>query len=103
MKIKGNSYFLIFIMAITLFVIAWSLLAMEYYESKLLPVIIGSAVFILAAVLLRRDISAKGESEATPDGDGEGTDKPVEPLSGYLRQGAWVGGFVLAVYLLGLS
>ncbi|MFC1979925.1 tripartite tricarboxylate transporter TctB family protein [Chloroflexota bacterium] len=100
MKLKGKSYFLIAIMAAMLFVIIYSL-GMEYIESKLLPLIIGSIVLILAAMALVRDMWGKGKpssaaivEESLPEETGVG-------ISRYLLGGAWVLGFFLAIYLLG--
>ncbi len=101
MKIRGSSWVLIVIMVVMLVVIISSL-RMEYFESKLLPIIIGSVVFVLAAIALWRELLAGGKSRATVTG-GE-TTREEETGVGWLRYllaGAWVVGFFLAIYLLG--
>ena len=102
MKLSGNSYFLIVIMVIMLVVIGLSL-GMEGIKSKLLPLIIGGTTFVLASIGLAKEISAKGEPGATVAGGqtdrGEGGKKGG--LIRYLRIGAWVVGFFLAISLLG--
>ncbi len=101
MKIRGSSYFLIVIMIIMLVIIGLSL-RMEYFESKLLPLVIGSAVFVLAAIGLGREIMAGGEREATvARGETTTREETREGWRGYLLAGAWVAGFFLAIYLLG--
>ncbi len=101
MKIKGSSYFLIVIIIVMLVIIGFSL-RMEYFESKLLPLVISSAVFVLAVIGLGREIKAgiRGGVTAT---DGKMTEKeePWEGWRGYLIAGAWVTGFLLIIYLLG--
>ena len=101
MKFKGNSYFLIVIMAVMLVIIGFSL-RMEYFESKLLPLVISSAVFVLAATGLVRELKTgvKGKVTATEAKMTEG-EKPEEGWRGYLLAGAWVAGFLLVIYLLG--
>ena len=101
MKIKGSSYFLIVIMIVMLVIIGFSL-RMEYFESKLLPLVISSAVFVLAAIGLGREIKAGIKGEATVTG-GETTEREEsgEGWRGYLLAGAWVAGFLLVIYLLG--
>lgn len=55
MKLRESSYFLMIIMAVMIAVIITSL-GMEALKSKLLPIIIGSLVFILAAIALSGEI-----------------------------------------------
>lgn len=98
MKIRGISYFFIIIMTIMLAVIGLSL-RMEYFESKLLPLIIGSMIFILAAIELRKE-ARRCKPEAARDEPGR-REKSREELRGYLLSGAWVVGFVLTIYLVG--
>lgn len=101
MKIRGSSYFYIVIMVIMLVVIGLSL-GMEYFESKLLPLIIGGIVFVLAAVGLRKEILVGDEHEATvTEGDETRREETGVSWRGYLLAGAWVAGFFLAIYLLG--
>jgi len=104
MKITGRSYFLMGIMLFVLFVLGWSLFVMEYFESKLLPLLIGSIVLVLAAVQLGIEITTKREPEIIEGGDeGGGTEVQEEDARQYLIHGAWVGGFVLGIYVLGFT
>ncbi len=101
MKIRGSSYFFMVIMALMLIVIGLSL-SMESFESKLLPLVIGSAVFILSALGLWREILAGNQQEVTvTEGDITRVEKAKESWRGYLLAGAWVVGFVLGIYVLG--
>ena len=101
MKIKGSSYFFIVIMVIMLVIIGFSL-RMEHFESKLLPLVISSAVLILSAIGLGRGILA-GDKQGTTVSSGETTtgEEAGESWRSYLLAGAWVAGFFLAIYLLG--
>ncbi len=70
--------------------------------SKLLPLIFGSTVFVLAAIKLGYDISVSDKTEATVTKDiGGQAEKSRVPLRAYLVIGGWVLGFLLAIYLLG--
>ena len=101
MKIKGSSYFFMVIMVIMLVVIGLSL-RMEYFESKLLPLVIGSAVFVLSAIGLWREILAGNQQETTvTGGDTTRAEEAEESWRGYLFAGAWVVGFFLGIYLVG--
>ena len=101
MRITGNSYFLIVIMVAMLAIIGLALM-MEYAASKLLPLILGSIVFILAGIGLAREIlpgqNRKATASGTETGGGEETG---ERWSRYLLNGAWLAGFVLGIHLLG--
>jgi len=101
MKISGSAYFFIVIMVIILVIIGLSL-RMEHFESKLLPLVIGTAVFVLAAIGLGREILAGGERQiTTTEGEATTREETGEGWRGYLAAGAWVAGFFLAIYLLG--
>ena len=102
MKIRGSSYFLLLIILVTLFVIGWSLLAMEYFEAKLLPLLIGSTVLVLASIQFLKEIFSKDKTPTQVAGDEvSGRQQAREDVNQHLREGAWVGGFVLGTYLLG--
>ena len=99
MKMRGSSYFYIVIMVVMLIAIGLSL-NMEHIESKLLPLLIGGTVFVLATIGLVREILSGEEHKATGI-EADGKEKEVAGWRGYLRPGAWVVGFFLAIYLLG--
>ena len=105
MRIRSSAYPLIVVMVIMLVVIGSSL-RMEYITSKLLPLIIGSAVFIVAAVTVGREIFGKGKSGtaapvAETNGDEETGGEAEEGWYEYLIMGGWLVGFFLAIFLLG--
>lgn len=98
---KGSSYALIAIM-ITMLVIIGLSLGMEYFKSKLLPLVIASAVFILAAIRLKRELKANDEPETTVSGsEKDERGEAVTDWRQYLLIIAWTVGFFLAVFTLG--
>jgi hypothetical protein len=104
MKLKANAYIFGGCMLLMLFVLGWSVIVMEYFACKFLPIVISSIVFFLSAVGLGREIFAghKQGGKATHDEKGiEIRVKSQETWQGYLLNGAWVVGFVLCLYLLG--
>ena len=96
MRKKPEAYFLIFILLVSLALIIRSI-AFPYLESKLLPLIIGGIVFVLTAVALIMELRAKEKPKRVRE--------PWEGEELELRQygwtGAWLGGYALAIYLLG--
>ena len=101
MKITGNSYFLIVIMVLMLVMINLSL-RMEYFTSKLLPLLVGIIVFILAAIGLVQDITAKDKAAGTVIEDETSKKKEAgERLHDYFPIGVWVIGISVFIYLLG--
>lgn len=101
MKISGSSYFFIIIMLAMLPVISLSL-AMEEIKLKLLPLIIGSAVFFLAAIeLIKEILAAEKQKESIARDKIDKKEEDRKDRLGYLHIGAWVTGFFLAIYLLG--
>jgi len=100
-KLAASSYSLIVIMAAMLLVIVLAL-GMPLV-SKLLPLLFSSLIIILAAIKLWYDIWAGDKTEETVIKDIAGLGEESEaPLRAYLLIGAWVVGFLLAIYLLGL-
>ena len=105
MRLNANAYVLIGCIVVMLFVLGWSLLKMEYFASKLLPIVISSIVLVLASIGLGREIlTVRKQQETVSQGDREveARGQPQETWHGYLLNGAWVVGFVGAIYLLGL-
>jgi hypothetical protein len=90
---KPSSYFLILILLTMALMIGISL-TFRYFESALLPVLVGSLVFVLAAVELWREVSAKDQS---PKGKGEGEGVGA----GFGSMLSWLFGFGAAIYLAG--
>ncbi len=75
-----------------------SSLRMEYFMSKLLPLLIGSIVFLLSAIGLVQEILARDKSKATVTEDKTpGEQKAEARLREYLPMGAWLGGISLAI------
>ncbi len=99
-KMSASSYSLIVIMVLMLAVII-SALGMPFH-SKLLPLIFASTIFLLSAIKLRQEMSARDRTEATVTGD-EVSEIRESKVTGraYLLTSAWVAGLVLAIYLLG--
>ncbi len=96
MKLKGSAYFLIFVLLVMLVIIV-SAIRMEYFEAKLLPLLVGSVVFILAAVRLRAEILPGSQ----PLGTTEGKETIPREWLRYLTGVGWLAGFSLAIYLMG--
>ncbi|MFC2008328.1 tripartite tricarboxylate transporter TctB family protein [Chloroflexota bacterium] len=102
MKVKPSSYSLVAVMVICLLFIGLSL-PMEYLTSKLLPLIFGSVGFLLAAIELGKDLTAKGKpASEVPTGDEADAMAEVKVgVSSYLGAVAWIVGFFLGILLLG--
>ncbi len=101
MRITGNTYFYIIIMAIMLVFIISSL-RLEYFMSKLLPLLVGSIVFLLAAIgLVQEMLAGEKPKAAVTDDETPGEQKAEARLREYLPMGAWLGGMSLAIYLVG--
>ena len=98
MKFKSSSYFLMALMLILVIVISLGL-TMEYRKTKLLPIILGSIVLVLAAIELRRELLADDKPATLPE---EKEVQRGDTLHRYWFTAAWMGGFLLAVYLFGV-
>ncbi len=92
MKIKGSPLFLIFVIVLML-VMVFSAIPMKYYASKIMPIGLGCIVIVLAAIELSHEfITAKKKEEG---------EQSVKGWRIILLNLAWLGGFVLFIYLLG--
>ena len=99
MRIPPSAYFIIGVLIFTATLILNSL-TLGNLQSKLLPLIFSSVVFILAAVQLIKELRTPEEADEQQMVE-EIETEPADPLWKYWRSGAWIGGFCLAVYLLG--
>ena len=101
MKKKGIIYVYIVIMVFALVVIGLSVGA-EYFKFKLIPLIVSGFGLILSAIGLSREILARDKSGTTATRDEtHGGKETSESWYRYSLIGAWVVGFLLAIYLLG--
>jgi len=104
---KGHIAFYIALLTVSLFAIVWAMVKMPSFETNFLPLVFSSMIFLLTGIGLWRDIWADAKPEAnktkestvTGVGDG-GIDE--ESWGRLMLQSAWIGGFLLAVYLIGM-
>jgi hypothetical protein len=101
MRLTGNAIFLMAIMAVMVFVIALSL-RMSDFRSQLLPIIFALVIIIASVLVLRKEFWRKKATAVTIDEQSDDDEDVGKGVRGYLVGGAWVVGFILASYLLGL-
>ena len=95
MRIKASSWFPILLLLIMAVAIGISS-TFAFWESWLLPIIVAGFIFVLAAVQIYRELSAK-ERVTTVAGE-----EPAEVKgAGFGSVLGWVLGLPLAIYLLG--
>ena len=86
---------------VLMLIIIGNALTMQYFSSKMLPLIISGAIFILAAIQLSRGFLARGEPKVTvEDKEITGGGERKETWYGYSLVSAYVVGFFLVIYLL---
>ena len=99
MRMNGNNWVYTIIILAMLFVIVWSVIGMDFFESRLLPIVMGSIVLLLALIGVGREIRTlrkTGEKNNKP-----GSDKTGVRWSSYFINLLWVGALILGIYLLG--
>lgn len=101
MERRGNSYVYIAILAVSLFMVLWSLFMIPYFQSKLLPMIVGSIVLLLAAIGLWGEILTEREQNSPAGGEESQGLMTEETLGGYLANLSWLVGFLVGIYLVG--
>lgn len=89
--------FMLFIMAAT-FIMA---LDLEYFDLKLLPLMVSGAGFILMAIGLVNTVWTRRREAAT--GGDETPGPPAGIYFRYFREGLWMVGFFAAILLVGFS
>lgn len=100
-RMSASCYSLITIMVIMLVVIILSL-GMPIM-SKLLPLTFGSTIFLLAAIKFWQEFSSLDRrGAAITEDEVRKREESKATRRGYLLAGAWIAGFTLASYLLGL-
>lgn len=99
LKLGGNAIIYIILLVIALTMIVWSLFGIPYFQSRLLPVIIGSIVILLAGIGLRNEIWAEEKPEIA---DEKGTGLMAqETWRGYAINLSWVASFLVGIYVVG--
>ncbi|MFH0914246.1 MAG: tripartite tricarboxylate transporter TctB family protein, partial [Chloroflexota bacterium] len=98
MRMKGGSYFLLFLVLLGLFGILQSA-AFGYYQAMSLPLFMSGIIFVLSAIELGRELRrgkpALGESS-------EGRARVIDWRRFLITLG-WVVGFTVGIYLFGFS
>ena len=96
---KAGIYILIVILVLMAAVtaVAWGY---PYQQAKLAPLTLSGLIVILVVVQLVREVRSRKElaSEARRE---EKKAEPSESTLRYLLEGAWMGGFAVAIYLFG--
>ena len=101
---RGSTFFIGVILAILVALLAIS--ATYVWDARLFPLLIGIPTSVLIVAQIMREVFAKGKSEKNAQG-GEAIKKRVSwkatirNVRPYLFAVAWVGGFILMIYLLG--
>ncbi len=91
MRLRPGSYFLIFVMMLSL-AVALGTLSLRYQSIKILPMIIGGLIFVLAGIALVRDLISKKDTRGPEE---------ETPLSIYWRTGLWILALALGIYIIG--
>ncbi|OGP63254.1 MAG: hypothetical protein A2169_08420 [Deltaproteobacteria bacterium RBG_13_47_9] len=100
-KLSGSSYSLIVVIVMMLIIMSLSL-GLQYFATKLLPLLIGSMVLILAVIALARDMKAGHSLKVTTAAtETDAAGKTSVEASQYLRIAAWILGFSVAIYVVG--
>ena len=100
MRIKPSAYFVIFLLLLGLFGIGMSL-TFQYLAAILLPLLLSSVIFVLAAIQLSKELRSRDKEQTATE---EKPQPDVETRVELRRFGSaigWLAGFVLAIYLLG--
>ena len=101
-KLRGSSYSLILVIVVMLAFIGLSL-RLVYFASKLLPLLMGGIVLLLAVIALAREIKAGHsleEATVTTSETGVGEKNSAE-AGKYSGIAAWIIGFFLSIYVVG--
>jgi len=97
-KVRASAWVVMGVMAIALTAAMLSL-GMGHWKSRLLPLILSCFILVLGIIELRAGIF---EGAAVTKGGKTSEEKESRRiLRGYLITGAWVGGFLLVIFLLG--
>lgn len=100
MKLRGNFYFLVILLAFMLAVVALSV-NMPEIKSKLLPLMIGGTILLLVVIGLRQEISSKRKPQTAEADRDEGADEEKSGFRTQLPMWGWILGFTAGIYLVG--
>lgn len=100
MKLKGVSYTYIVLIPTMSAVIVASL-SLEYFSSRLLPMVIAGLVLVFAAIGVVKESRQGNEKAGTASAKGPGSGEALPDWRGYLPMSGWILGFFLSIYLFG--
>ncbi len=110
MRQRGDFYFFLVLILIAVLTIGAAVM-MERLEARLLPILFGGAILLLATIGLVREIKAgnrpgapvsKNEAgETVSQGDTDQLEEIKESWPKLLLHAAWIVGFLLSIYVLG--
>lgn len=99
MKLKGVSYVFIGILVVMLLTIVASL-SMKSYSNKILPLLVSTICFVLAAIGLVRELLS-GNKRQGKAGETIGREEVRGTWRRDLLNVTWVASFVVGIYVLG--
>lgn len=97
---KADTFFLIIILVAMAGIIALAS-GFPYWQAKLTPLAVAGAVIILAVIQLIKEIGPLKASSSDKKIKANKTESR-DSLHSYLLEGAWMVGFAVAIYLIGL-
>ena len=97
-KIRPSTWVVMGMMAIALTALVLSL-GMGHWKSRLLPLILSCFILVLGIIELRTEM--REGAALTKSGETSENKESRRILRGYLITGAWVGGFLFAIFFLG--
>lgn len=103
MQIKGNTCFVVFMLLVSIFGIIHPF-PFPYLEAKIVPLLASGVLFFFMAVELTKEFRGKGKAPLTIEKEEKTEpeeDRIKSELSKLTALIAWLGGFLLAIYLLG--
>ncbi len=100
MRLKPSTYFALVIMAVMIAMISKAV-TFKYYQTALLPVLIGSLVIILTAVQVGKEIMGKEPTKVREKPKVEGEEIHYTKGMSMGVFAAWFLGFCAAIYALG--
>ena len=97
-----HSIYVVICYALLMLVFFFYSLNLEYWKTKLMPLMVSGIGFILAAIQIIKEVRQR-KKEATGEINNEKRAESKRPLRGYLYEGGWLVSFFVGFFLLGFA
>ena len=95
-----HSIYIVICYALLMLIFFFHAFSLEYWKTKLMPLMVSGIGFILAAIEIIKEVRQR-KQDVSGETDSAERVEPQSPLQGYFYEGGWLVSLFIGFYLLG--